>query len=43
VVYAKPSMLTFSSSSNSVEKIVDCNEIEPLLISDLTIKAKKSA
>lgn len=42
VVYPKPSTLRFSSSSNVVEKVVESNEIEPLLISDVTIKAKKS-
>lgn len=42
VVYCKPSMLKFSSNSNVVEKLVDCEDVEPLLIPDLTIKAKKS-
>lgn len=41
VVYSKPSMLTFSSNATSLESHVNCLEIEPLLIKDLHIKAKK--
>ena len=41
VVYSKASMLKFSSNASAVEKIVDSNLIEPLLISDISIKAKK--
>lgn len=41
VIYSKPSMLKFSSNASSVEKIVESLSIEPLLISDISIKAKK--
>lgn len=41
VVYSKPSMLKFSSNASVVEKIVDSNLIEPMLIKDISIKAKK--
>jgi hypothetical protein len=34
-------MLKFSNNASAVEKIVDSNLIEPLLISDISIKAKK--
>jgi hypothetical protein len=40
VVYSKPSMMRFSSN-NAVEQVVESCEIEPLLISGVTIKAKK--
>lgn len=41
VIYSKPSLIQFSSNTSSVEKIVDSNEIEPLLITGIQIKAKK--
>jgi hypothetical protein len=41
VIYAKPSMVRFSNNTSTVEKIVESNLIEPLLISDVVIKAKK--
>lgn len=41
VVYSKPSLIQFSNSNSFVEKIVDSNEIEPLLITGIQIKAKK--
>ena len=41
VVYCKASMLKFSSNASAVEKVVDSDLIEPLLISDVSIKAKK--
>lgn len=40
VVYAKPSTLVYSNSG-SYEKYVKPEEIEPLVIEDITIKAKK--
>ena len=42
VVYSKPSMIKFSSNSTSMERVVNSEEIEPLIISDLTIRAKKN-
>ena len=42
VVYSKPSILKFSNNLSSVEKIVESSQIEPLLISGIQIKAKKS-
>ena len=41
VIYAKPSVLQFTSNSSSLEKEVDSNLIEPLLLKDITIRAKK--
>jgi hypothetical protein len=41
VIYSKPSLIQFSSSSSGVEKTVDSNLIEPLLIKDISIRAKK--
>jgi len=41
VVYSKPSMLKFSSNSSSLEKIIDSGLIEPLVIKDISVKAKK--
>jgi hypothetical protein len=41
IVYAKPSVLKFSSNNSLVEKEVDSNLIEPLLLKDIYIKAKK--
>jgi hypothetical protein len=41
VIYAKPSLLQFSSNVSSVEKIVESSQIEPFLITDVQIKAKK--
>lgn len=41
LIYAKPNTLTFASSTSSLEAVVDCSLIEPLLISDLSIRAKK--
>ena len=40
VVYAKPSTLLYSNS-NSYEINANPNDIEPLIIEDITIKAKK--
>lgn len=40
-MYSKPSMLKFSSNASVVEQIVDSNLIEPMLIKDISIKAKK--
>lgn len=41
IIYSKPSLVKFSSSSSGVERIVDSNLIEPLLIKDISIRAKK--
>lgn len=41
VIYSKPSMLKFSSNASSLEQHVSSEDIEPLLIKDLQIKAKK--
>jgi len=41
VLYSKPSLIQFSSSSSGVEQVVDSNLIEPLLIRDISIRAKK--
>jgi len=41
VVYSKPSMLKFTSNASSLEQVVDSSLIEPLLIKDISIKAKK--
>ncbi len=41
VVYPKESALTYCQGSNSLEEVVHFQEIEPLMIKDLTIKAKK--
>jgi hypothetical protein len=42
VIYSKPSTIQFSSNSMTVEKIVESSEIEPLILSDIVIRAKKS-
>jgi hypothetical protein len=41
VVYPKPSLVRFSNSSSSLEEIVKAEEIEPVVIRDITIRAKK--
>jgi len=41
VVYAKPSMLKFTNNSSAMESIIDSRLIEPLVIKDISIKAKK--
>lgn len=41
VIYSKASMIKFSSNASVMEKIVESSLIEPLLISDVSIKAKK--
>jgi hypothetical protein len=41
VIYSKPSLVQFSSSSSGVEKTVESSLIEPLLIKDISIRAKK--
>ena len=40
VVYPKPSMLQYSGES-SIEEHIDYNLIEPLIVHDVSIKAKK--
>jgi hypothetical protein len=41
VVYAKPSVLKFTSNNSSLEKEIDSSLIEPLLLKDVVIKAKR--
>ena len=41
VVYSKPSMLKFTNNSSTLEKIIDSALIEPLVIKDISVKAKK--
>lgn len=41
VVYAKPSVLKFSSNNSSLEREVVSSLIEPMVIRDISIKAKK--
>ncbi len=41
VVYPKPSLIQFSNSSSSMEERVKAEEIEPLVIRDISIRAKK--
>lgn len=41
VVYPKPSMLYYSGNASSLEEKVNCDEIEPLVLRDLVIRAKK--
>lgn len=41
VIYSKPSLVQFSSSSSGVERIAESDQIEPLLIKDVVIRAKK--
>jgi hypothetical protein len=43
VIYPKPSLVQFSSMSSSVEERVNALDIEPLLISDVIIRAKKKS
>lgn len=40
VVYAKPSLLQFTNNSSTLEKIIDCALIEPLVV-HISVKAKK--
>ena len=41
VVYPKESALKYCQGSNGLEQVVNYGDIEPLVIKDLTIKAKK--
>jgi hypothetical protein len=41
VVYPKPSLIQFSTSASQLEERVRAEEIEPLLIRDVLIRAKK--
>lgn len=41
LVYAKPSVLRFTSNNSSVESEVDSSLIAPLLLKDICIRAKK--
>jgi hypothetical protein len=42
VIYSKPSMLKFSTNASSLESVVNSSLIEPLLIKNVVIKAKKT-
>lgn len=41
IIYPKDSLLKFSSNASSLEKIVQSSSIEPMLIKDVSIRAKK--
>lgn len=41
LIYAKASVLQFTSNNSTLEKEIDSNLIEPLLLKDIHIKAKK--
>lgn len=41
VVYAKKSLLNFTGQETKYEKLIDSDLIEPLILKDITIKAKK--
>jgi hypothetical protein len=41
VIYAKPSVLQFTSNNSTLEREVNCSLIEPLVIRDVSIKAKR--
>lgn len=43
VIYPKPSLIQFSSYSSTLESRVRSEEIEPLLLKDITIRAKKKS
>jgi hypothetical protein len=42
IIYSKPSMLKFSSNVSSLESVVNSSLIEPMLIKNISIKAKKT-
>lgn len=41
IIYPKPSLIRFSTEAGTVEQRVDADLIEPLLVKDVTIRAKK--
>lgn len=41
IIYPKPSLIKFSTEAGMVEQRVNADEIEPLIIKDVTIRAKK--
>lgn len=41
LIYAKPSVLRFSSNNSLLEREVESSLIQPLLLEDISIKAKK--
>lgn len=43
VIYPKPSLIKFSTSASNVEQVVRAEDVEPLLVKDITIRAKKKA
>jgi hypothetical protein len=43
VIYPKPSLIQFSTSASTVEQVVKADEVEPLLVKDITIRAKKKS
>jgi hypothetical protein len=43
VIYPKSSLIQFSSSASTLESRVRSEEIEPLMLKDITIRAKKKS
>lgn len=41
VIYPKPSLIKFATSASDVEQVINAEEVEPLLVKDVTIRAKK--
>jgi len=41
VIYAKTSIVNFTGEISKYERVIDCADIEPLSIRDITVKAKK--
>ena len=43
LIYAKESLIKFSASSGGYEEPIKSEEIEPLLVKDIVVLAKKKA
>lgn len=43
VIYAKPSVLTFTGDASGKEEVVQYCEIEPLVLGERVVKAKKKS
>ena len=41
LIYPKPSLIKFTSSASCLEQWINAEEIEPLLVKDIVIRAKK--
>lgn len=41
VIYPKPSLIRFANSASALERHVRTEDIEPCLIKDITVRAKK--